>query len=124
LRVKELQRRAAGSGYEAVTAQRLLNTVFTDTSFYLMREFLQQNRYEHATAVLEVAALINDDSPLVWYNLACAQARSRRRGEALDSLERAIEAGFNNVDHIQSDPDLESLRGKQRYQELVESLRR
>lgn len=123
LRLKELQRRAAGSGYEAVTAERLLNTVFSRSSFYMTRDLLQQERYEHVIEVLEVALQIYEDSPNAWYNLACAQARSRRKKDALDSLERAIDLGFDNVDHIESDPDLNSLRGQKRYLELVEDLR-
>ncbi len=123
LRLKDLQRRAAGNGYEAVTAERLLNTMFTGTAFYLTRDFLQQQRYEHVITVLQVALQINEDSAFAWYNLACAQARSRQNRDALDSLERAVGLGFANIDHIQSDPDLESLRGQEGYAKLVEDLR-
>src|SRR5262249_32835280 len=53
------------------------------------------------------------------YNLACAFARQDKKQEALDSLARAVERGFNNPRHIKEDSDLESLREEARFKKLV-----
>lgn len=122
-RIAELQRRAAGDGCDAVTAQRLLNTVFTHTSFYLTREFFEQKRYQRASAVLEVAAAIQQDNPIVWYNLACARALAGEKTGAVEALGRSIEYGFRDLDTIESDSDLDSVRSLAGYREIVSGLR-
>jgi predicted esterase len=123
LRIEELQRRAAKEGYEAVTAQRILNRTYTRASFYMTRELIQNQKYSHAAVVLELATTIRDDNPVDWYNLACARARVGREQAAVDALERSVAGGFTDVEYFEGDADLESIRGLDRYQELIEGLR-
>lgn len=44
------------------------------------------------------------------YNLACSLALSKRRADAMRSLQRAIELGYSDVDWMLKDPDLEELK--------------
>ncbi|HVR43943.1 MAG TPA: M56 family metallopeptidase [Thermoanaerobaculia bacterium] len=53
------------------------------------------------------------------YNLACAHALRGDEQQALDRLERSIEAGFDDPEKIRRDPDLASLRRSPRWVELV-----
>jgi predicted esterase len=122
-RLSELQRRTEGDGCQAVTAQRLLDTAYAFTSFYLPRDFFDEGRYERAAASLEVAVSIRQDNPIVWYNLACARARSGDKKEAVEALGQSIAHGFRNLDHIESDADLESIRARDDYREVVRALR-
>ena len=46
---------------------------------------------------------------LARYNLACSLARASRPDEAIDALSRAILLGYDDLSHMESDPDLESL---------------
>jgi hypothetical protein len=117
----DLLERKDRDGIEGTTARRLLNHVFTMTSFYLTRDLLADHRYTHAAASLGVATRIRDN-PVVWYNLACAEAMSGRENAALDALEKAVETGFDDVQLMKSDEDLESIRGTERYQKLVRGL--
>jgi predicted Zn-dependent protease len=119
LEIEDLKRRASRPGVEGVTARRVLNHVFTTTSFYLTRDLLAQGRPSHAAATLAVATEIRPDSPVVWYNLACALALAGRTEPSLDALEEAIARGFDNAALLASDADLESVRGSERYREIV-----
>jgi len=56
-----------------------------------------------------LVALLPDDF-LARYNLACSLARAGRSDEAIDALSRAILLGYDDIDHMESDPDLESIR--------------
>jgi tetratricopeptide (TPR) repeat protein len=47
---------------------------------------------------------------LARYNFACSLALAGRADEAIDALSRAILLGYDDLDHMESDPDLESLR--------------
>lgn len=123
LRLDRLAGWAAGDGLRAVTARRLLATVWAQTSFYLTREFLASGRPPQAALVLEIATAIRPEDARSWYNLACARARCGRSDAALDALEQAVALGFADRDLIAADPDLESLRGLDRLHRVLDSLR-
>ena len=53
--------------------------------------------------------LLPDDF-LARYNLACSLAQAGRADEAIDALSRAILLGYDDIDHMETDPDLESIR--------------
>ena len=62
--------------------------------------------------------LLPDDF-LARYNLACSLARAGRADEAIDSLSRAILLGYDDLAHMEADPDLESLRNHPDFQALL-----
>jgi tetratricopeptide (TPR) repeat protein len=123
LMIGDLETRVRRGGWEGATAGRILNRLRSVFGFYMARDMLAKGRYDQAAVALGVALAIDDRDPVARYNLACALARSGQPDAALDSLERAVELGFRDLEHIEADPDLESLRGAERYQELIASLR-
>jgi len=56
---------------------------------------------------------------LARYNLACSLARAGRLEEAIDALSRAVLLGYDDLDHMESDPDLESLHTHPDFQALL-----
>ena len=64
--------------------------------------------------------LLPDDF-LARYNLACSLARAGQSDEAIDSLSRAILLGYDDLAHMESDPDLESLKDHPDFQALLGS---
>ena len=54
------------------------------------------------------------------YNLACSLAYRADKTESLDTLERAIELGFNNRKEIEKDSDLKQLADSPRFAQLLE----
>lgn len=101
-----------------LAARRALAYFYTALSFYLPRRFLGAGDYARAAIALDLSTLIHDANPLAWYNLACARARLGQKKKALDALERAVAAGWTDLDHLRTDPDLEPLRGDPRFREL------
>jgi tetratricopeptide (TPR) repeat protein len=76
---------------------------------------------EGLAADQRLVRLIPGDST-AHYNLACSLALLGRADEALDELERSIELGYDDLEHLQSDEDLASLRGSTRFRSFVERL--
>ena len=64
--------------------------------------------------------LLPDDF-LARYNLACSLAVAGRSDEAIDSLSRAILLGYDDLAHMEADPDLASLRSHPDFQALLGS---
>jgi tetratricopeptide (TPR) repeat protein len=78
------------------------------------------HRAEEWTA--RVLALSGKD-PGTLYNLACAQATVGHTKEALELLEHATACGFAHLDWVVNDPDLISLHGDPKYEQIVTTLK-
>ncbi len=60
---------------------------------------------------------------MAHYNLACSLCLSKRPGDAMKSLRRAIELGYDDHEWMANDPDLEPLRSNQDFQDMLTLLR-
>jgi len=56
---------------------------------------------------------------LARYNLACSLAMAGRPEEAVKSLSKAILLGYDDLTHIDVDPDLDTLRERPDFRELL-----
>ena len=56
---------------------------------------------------------------LARYNLACSLARAGKSDEAIDSLSQSILLGYDDLAHMDVDPDLDSLRDLPDFQALL-----
>ncbi|HEX2495495.1 MAG TPA: hypothetical protein VHK46_01540 [Gaiellaceae bacterium] len=74
--------------------------------------------FEGAREALE-PVLADRPEALVFFNVACMEARLGRTDEAIAHLQRAIENDDRIRDHIRNDADLDSLRGDPRFQALT-----
>jgi poly(3-hydroxybutyrate) depolymerase len=122
--VAALHRRADEPGCAGLAARRVLETIATHAGFYVTRDLFAAERWDSAVVALQVAIEAKPDSSPLWYNLACARARSGQPAKALEALKRAVDAGYRDLAHLEADPDLEAIRGEPEYRALVETLRR
>jgi len=68
---------------------------------------------------LKLAKLCPSD-PIVFYNLACSYSLMSELDEAFRCIRQSIELGYDDVQCINSDPDLRNLRSDGRYDEILE----
>jgi beta-lactamase regulating signal transducer with metallopeptidase domain/tetratricopeptide (TPR) repeat protein len=80
---------------------------------------LNAGRYDVAEKAFRASAAAGNRVAASTYNAACALARAEKKGEALDTLQKAIEEGYTDGRHMESDDDLENLHGEKRFTELV-----
>ncbi len=62
-------------------------------------------------------------NPTAHYNLACSLALCKKRPAALRSLRKAISLGYDDLDWMQQDPDLEMLKNDPEFQKLLGKLK-
>ena len=86
--------------------------------------YLLSQQHKRSIHHFEVAHRIQPNDALTLYNLGCAYALDGQVDKALDMLEAAVKAGFYDVAHLEKDPDFDSLRANERYQRLVDDLKR
>jgi TolB-like protein/Tfp pilus assembly protein PilF len=76
-------------------------------------------RPEEGLAWAQRAREIEPNDARVLYNVACLFALEGKTDEALDGLERAVQAGFGAREWIANDPDLDGLRDHPRFKALL-----
>ena len=122
LRVDALKRDTKTPGYKAESAQRTLEQIFVQTSFYVWRDFEEKKDFARAALCLEIATAIHPDRPRVWYDLAGDRAALRDQRSALAALERAIETGFTDRARLEGDERFASIRQTAEFSRVVERM--
>ena len=87
-------------------------------------QLMQDKKYDQAVVKLNEADKLIPRRPVVHYNLACALSLSGKKEEALDALERSIEFGYVDHDHMQADKDLAPIRDTDRFKKLAARTKR
>jgi poly(3-hydroxybutyrate) depolymerase len=124
LQIPDLRKRAKSEDpEERLSAERVLYAVYIQTGLYLPRTAMERKQWDRAIFFLQVASEVNPDSSRIHYRLATAWAGKGNRKKALESLKRAAEAGGTDLEEIETDPALASLRGDEEYKELVARLK-
>jgi tetratricopeptide (TPR) repeat protein len=80
--------------------------------------FWRTQEWDKAIEALSAQLDERPDSAGTLYNLACAEARAGRRDDALYHVRRAIEVDGRFAEHAQTDPDLDSVRGDERFPQV------
>lgn len=75
----------------------------------------------HAEALASDRKLVEVDpvDPAAWYNLACSLSLTGQSEEALDTLEHALDLGFDDGALMERDKDLDPLRELPRFRQLL-----
>ncbi|MFC1707345.1 redoxin domain-containing protein [Planctomycetota bacterium] len=88
----------------------------------LFEEGLDQLRardYDASIESFQRLIRMRPDQPRPYYNIACAYALQGMAPEAVEWLERAIERGFRELDHLDADQDLDLVRRDPAFREML-----
>lgn len=87
--------------------------------FFLGYALHMNGNLEEAMKVHKKAAGFDRFAGIATYNLGCAHALLQDKDAAIESLEKAIENGFNDPDQFETDSDLYSLHTDVRFARLM-----
>jgi tetratricopeptide (TPR) repeat protein len=59
------------------------------------------------------------EEPTFYYNLACSYSLLGDLEPAFDALQKAVQLGYQNFEHLQKDSDLDNLRQDRRFSALL-----
>jgi len=76
-------------------------------------------KYAEAKTLAEQLVEADPGEGTHWYNLACANSRLGNKHQALSQLAEAVERGFDNMQHMETDPDLQPLAGMEGFKKLL-----
>jgi hypothetical protein len=122
LKIPELKKRAASADLEeSLSAQRILNTYWGQTSFYLPQFFVEGKEYDRIVFMLSLATEIRPDSPGLWVEIAAAHARKGKSGrkKALESLRVAVDKGYSDPAALEARPAFADLRQDEEFRQIL-----
>lgn len=97
-----------------------INPKDADALILLGAVFTEQEKYSLAQETYEKALRLAPDlKGQISYNLACLYALQKDIPKTLVFLNDAINAGFDNWEHLETDSDLDIIRNEPFYQDLI-----
>ena len=81
------------------------------------------SKNEEAIKSYKHAIRIDPNFKEAHYNLACRYSLLGDVSKALKSLGKAIDLGYNDIEHLESDSDLDGLRDEAGYKKLINKLK-
>jgi tetratricopeptide (TPR) repeat protein len=80
--------------------------------------YSESGRRDESIREMEFARALRPNDSSVLYNCACAYCKLGMKKEALETLKKAWEAGFKDVEWARRDPDLALLHGEAEFERL------
>jgi tetratricopeptide (TPR) repeat protein len=91
----------------------------------LLGELLTKDKqYQKALEIDSKLKILKPDDPIVFYNLACDYSLLNKKSLSLKALEESLKLGYNDIDYILNDPDLENLRLSKRFPQLLDRFKK
>lgn len=97
---------------------------YVECLMYLGNAYTAKGVYEKGLKIDLKLARLRPRDPLVYYNLACSYSLLGKIDTALDTLDKAIDLGYNDLMHLENDSDLDRLRDEEGYRKLIDRLKK
>jgi len=62
------------------------------------------------------------DNPDIYYNLACLYSKQNKIKESMNHLKKAVDKGYDNLEKIKTDKDLDLARKSPEYREMLNNI--
>lgn len=106
------------SGSRADVSKRLLGYISLNCYGYVNGALHYQD-WKSAKYFTSIYTKVDPENPDSWYALACLQANTGKKEDAVESLKNAIKFGLTDFSKIQNDPLLQVLRGLSEFRKLA-----
>ena len=81
--------------------------------------YTRQGMFEKGLAIDRRLIGICPKEPTFQYNLACSLSLLDRPDEAIEALRRAVDLGYDDWEHLERDEDLQKLRSRDEFQQVI-----
>ncbi len=96
---------------------------YVECLMYLGNAYTATGLYENGLAVDLKLEKLRPGDPLVHYNLACSYSLMGMLSESLEALEKAIASGYDDLEHLVNDSDLDGVKDEDGYKTLIHKLK-
>jgi serine/threonine protein kinase/Flp pilus assembly protein TadD len=120
---KEKMEELALKGIEIARRRLVINPTDVRAIYLGAGAYERLGDYETAIEWANKAIELAPDDHSVYYNVACIYSRMKQVDEAIDHLKKAIDRRFSAKLWIETDPDLDPIRGHQEYEAVLNSIK-
>ena len=99
------------------------NPNFVEALIALGDLYTKRGFYEKGLQIDERLSKLKPNDPIILYNLACSYSLVNDIDKSLETIKRAIGYGYDDIEHLKRDSDLENLRGDSRFREFISKIR-
>ena len=92
---------------------------FVDALIPLAEAYTKKGLYQKGLQIDKRLVKLRKADPTAHYNLACSLALVGKNNEAITTLERAVQLGYNDFEHLRKDADFKNLQSDPRFQSLL-----
>jgi len=96
---------------------------YVECLMYLGNAYTATGMYENGLEVDLKLEKLRPEDPLVYYNLACSFSLMEMHSESLEALEKAIDLGYDDLEHLVNDSDLDDVKNEEGYKVLIHKLK-
>ena len=83
-----------------------------------------RGEYDHAIEAFKKIIANDPDNADAFYNIACIYSRQNKISDAVEWLKKAVDKGYNNLNNLRTDPDLDNIRDEPGYRKIINMLDR
>lgn len=91
---------------------------FVDVLIPLAEAYTKTGDYDRGLIVDKRLSKLRPDDAIVHYNLACSFSLTDKINEAIGTLKKAVNLGYDDFDYMNIDTDLLNVRNNTRYKEI------
>jgi len=84
--------------------------------------YTRAGRYEDGLRIDRMLVKLLPEDASIWYNLGCSLALLNQRVEALETLKRAVELGYQDHEWMSRDADLRNVRDEKAFKALLKKI--
>ncbi len=106
--------------YEGVLKER---PYFLEALIALGDLYTRVGRYEDGLKIDERLFQLKSDDPVILYNLSCSYSLTKKLDAAFETLKSAFKFGYEDLTHLEVDPDLENLRKDHRFPQFLSEIK-
>jgi len=85
----------------------------------LANAYTKEGEYKKGLELDKRLSKLKPADPIVFYNLACSYSILKQYSNAIKSLDKAIELGYDDVEYMLNDPDLDNIKKRQAFRNLL-----
>ena len=97
---------------------------FVEALFALGDLYTKKGRFKDGLMVDLQLESLRPNAPIILYNLSCSFSLLEQTDNALATIKRAIDCGYNDFQHLMQDDDMDNLRRDVRFQKYFSTVKR
>lgn len=97
---------------------------FIETMIALADLYTKKGLFREGLELDERLSRLRPDDPVIFYNLACSYSLLNQQYAAFNAIKRAIELGYDDFGHLNSDPDLGNLLADEEFRKYLKDIQK